>query len=212
MRSTAKNTRTRSNASPTTWDPNNANYLDPNSEDGFAKLVRDNRDCLARYCHKYARDPDDQQDLVQSTWELAWERRGDYRGSGPFVGWLLRLARTVCLRAIRVRRDDADVERARDFHMRLRSPTADAALEQQEAEDYQLSLIMALPSRRRAVVLARLVEGMSTEETAAFLRCSPGTVKATLHCARVALRAAAAAWEIRKSKLSDGSRVGGDTT
>jgi RNA polymerase sigma-70 factor (ECF subfamily) len=38
-----------------------------------------------------------------------------------------------------------------------------------------------LPERQREVLLLRLIEGMSTAETARLLQCAEGTVKATLH-------------------------------
>jgi RNA polymerase sigma factor (sigma-70 family) len=49
-------------------------------------------------------------------------------------------------------------------------------------------LIADLPPRQRAVVQCRCLDGMSITETAAALNCAPGTVKATLSCARRALR------------------------
>jgi RNA polymerase sigma-70 factor (ECF subfamily) len=48
--------------------------------------------------------------------------------------------------------------------------------------------VMDLPEREREVVLLRLVEGLSTRETALRLRCAEGTVKATLHHATRKLR------------------------
>ena len=48
--------------------------------------------------------------------------------------------------------------------------------------------VLALPVRQRDVVLLRLVEGMSTAETARLLECAEGTVKATLHQATRKLR------------------------
>lgn len=50
-------------------------------------------------------------------------------------------------------------------------------------------LVAALPPRQRSTVALRFYEGLSVAETAAALRCSPGTVKSNTHHALAALRA-----------------------
>jgi RNA polymerase sigma factor (sigma-70 family) len=111
-------------------------------------------------------------------------------GRGSLSGWLFRLARTVCWRHVSRR---VPTSRDADLDSFEGPAPADpvAATTLQEIEDKLLSLIMALPERRRRVVIARLCVGMSTDETAKSMSCSSGTVKATLHQALASLRSAA---------------------
>jgi RNA polymerase sigma factor (sigma-70 family) len=51
-------------------------------------------------------------------------------------------------------------------------------------------LIGALPSRQRAALLLRHYYGLSTKETAAYLRCPEGTVKSLVQRGLAALRTA----------------------
>jgi len=161
--------------------------LHSGDEGFFADLVHVHSVQVRRHCRRYAADVDEERDLVQATWVLVWENRRGYTGRGSFAVWLHRLSRTVCTRAVRQRVDAVKIDETV-----FESVSADGqdAIEQQNLEDDRLDLIMSLPKRRRAVVLARLCAGLSTEETAAMLHCRPGTVKATLHKAIKSLVAA----------------------
>jgi RNA polymerase sigma factor (sigma-70 family) len=59
-----------------------------------------------------------------------------------------------------------------------------SACARQDLDDRRLSIVLALPQRRRMFVLLRFLRAKSTSEVAAILGCSEGTVKATLHQAR----------------------------
>lgn len=159
-------------------------------EEEFASLVRLYSPRLHRYCRKFARDFDDERDLVQATWVLAWERRSDFRGTGSFSAWLTRLARTICLRQASARAAAKEVSLDRTVEIPVRDGDEEEARAIQELEDDQLSAILALPTRRKQVVLLRLLAGLSTDETAHVLQCRPGTVKALLHQALLTLRIA----------------------
>ena len=49
-------------------------------------------------------------------------------------------------------------------------------------------LLGSLPDRQREVIVLRVLEGMSTRETAEVMRCREGTVKTHLHRGTAALR------------------------
>jgi RNA polymerase sigma-70 factor, ECF subfamily len=154
----------------------------------FDDAVRKHDHELRLFCRRFAVDSDECEDMVQDAWAVAWECRQQYRGSGTLPGWLKRLARTVCLRAVRSRR--ATVEVSTVPLTAAIPPSVEAALRAQSLDEERLSRILALPPRRRAIVLARVLEGMSTRETAEFVGCRPGTVKAALHRAIQDLRKA----------------------
>jgi RNA polymerase sigma-70 factor (sigma-E family) len=60
---------------------------------------------------------------------------------------------------------------------------ADAVLDRAEL----LEALMTLPSRQRATIVLRYLDGLSERETAAVLNCSEGTVKSQTSRARIAL-------------------------
>lgn len=155
----------------------------------FSTLVAECGVALASYCRRFAADRDSLDDLVQQTWAVAWERRQSFRGSGSLKNWLLRVARTVCVRSLAHRRRFTDLSEAANCQCQ-QVATKEEVEERQVVEDLQLSRILALPLRRRQVVLLRLLAGLSTDQTAEILSCSAGTVKATLHQALHSLRGA----------------------
>jgi RNA polymerase sigma-70 factor (ECF subfamily) len=156
-------------------------------DDALNGLIRHCSDELRRYCRRYSRDDDDCCDIEQEVWLLVWEKRAQFQGRGSFSAWLFRLARTVCLRHVQSRnRTTREVDL--DCIEAAPPSNVERAIELQELEDELISLVMALPSRRRAVVIARLRFGLSTSETACHMRCSSGTVKAALHQSIASLR------------------------
>ena len=153
----------------------------------FADLVYAHGASVERYCRHFANGVEEQHDLAQSTWLAAWTNRQQFSGSGSFAGWLHRLARTTCLRAVRQRGEMIPIESVPEF-CSPPAPDEAALLHLQDLEDEQLSRVMNLPRRQRAVVLYRLCVGLSTDQTAEALGCRPGTVKASLHKAIKSLR------------------------
>jgi RNA polymerase sigma-70 factor (ECF subfamily) len=147
----------------------------------FRGLIAANQNKLMAYCGRFADEPADQCDLVQTTFIAAWEHRASYSGRGSIEGWLFSIARKICHKFI-VDRSRQPVA-AFDFDaIALDSEASEQDLEEEQCrEDVQLSLILALPLRRRLVTLLRLGFGYSVGETADMLGIRSGTVKATLH-------------------------------
>ena len=156
----------------------------------FSSEWKRGTDAIARFSSSWARDADEREELVQLTWALAWEKRALYRGDGDFVGWLLRLGRTVCTRESERRR--------RERLVLLSDAAADAecldgigeieALARQDRDDRLLSVIVGLAPHQRAALIAHHGFGYSVKEIAGMTGRSAATVKATLAQARRRLR------------------------
>jgi RNA polymerase sigma factor (sigma-70 family) len=121
----------------------------------------------------------DRDDIVQEALTRAWKRRSTYdpaRGS-PRV-WLLAIV----------------ADQARRAHRRMRlTPWVPrpAVQERPTAEGLDLErAISRLPNRQRLAVDLYYFVGLDVAETAAVMRCAPGTVKSTLADARAHLRRA----------------------
>ena len=141
----------------------------------FTELVRRYSPLLMPHLRRYAHNDADAQDLLQDVWMRAYRKRATYVGRGSFIGWLLTVARTVGLDAVR-RRHDVPDGTAQSLDTAYDPVAGDVLLRRQLTD-----AVLALPERQREVVLLRLVEGLSTAETAQRLGCAEGTVKASLH-------------------------------
>lgn len=145
----------------------------------FDQLVRTHSPRLIPHLRGYAGAAADVHDLLQEVWLRAYAKRQTFDGHGSLFGWLLTVSRTVGLAA--VRKSGPATEELSDVAP-ASIPEGDVLL------DTIRRAVLALPARQREVVLLRLVEGMSTAETARLLHCAAGTIKATLHAAVRRLR------------------------
>jgi RNA polymerase sigma-70 factor (ECF subfamily) len=123
--------------------------------------------------------PVDRDDVVQESLLRAWRRRSTYDPSkGSELGWLLAIVG----------------DQARRRRSRSRPPSlpldraAGAVLDR--AGDIDLERAIAqLSTRQRLAVDLYYFVGLDTASCAEVMGCAEGTVKATLHHARVRLRA-----------------------
>jgi len=129
-----------------------------------------------------ASDGDDAEDLMQETWLVALRRRHTLRPDAAVGAWLYRIlmnigrgrARTTARRNGLLRRwwGGAQVEADPDLPTPAPSEDVRSLLWREIAE---------LPELQRQVLLLRVVEEMSTAETARAIHRAEGTVKASLH-------------------------------
>jgi RNA polymerase sigma-70 factor (TIGR02960 family) len=177
----------------------------------FAVLVQPHRRAVFRHCYRMLGSGVDAEDATQDTLERAWRRLATFEASGPFGGWLHRIATNVCLDALRQRRPRLDptgegpaispsaFSPEVDPELSWVEPVSDADLEASDPgeviarrEDISLAFVAALQRlapRQRAVLLLVDVLGFSHGEVGEVLEMSPGAVNSLLSRARDAARA-----------------------
>src|ERR671938_160952 len=128
-------------------------------------------------------------DAVQQAFAQAIAERAGFRREGSLSAWVWKIALRQAL-ALRGEFADADLNGA--FDPALVEPTSDPVLS---------AALRALPPRRRLVVFLRYFADLSYPEIAEVVGISEGTVAATLHTARAALRDA-----MKEGVKSSGSR------
>lgn len=143
----------------------------------FAELVTIHSPRLLRHLQQYTGRRIDNRDLLQEVWLRAFQKRHTFDGRGSFIGWMLMVSRTVGITAVRKRTREPSTQEL-----------SDVAAPESAHPDQLREAVLALPERQRDVLLLRLVEGLSTSDTARRLRCAEGTVKASLHQATRKLR------------------------
>lgn len=154
---------------------------------------------LLSYVARFLPDPEDARDLVQDVWLTVLSKGPTFRGRCHPMSWVFSIARNHCLKELRRRRLrnrllSHAVEDGRLKCLRADWLEPDEVLEQLELRQDLNRAIELLPRRQRAAVITRLVEGLSTGESASVLGCSPGAVKAYLSRARERLREQLANW------------------
>lgn len=140
---------------------------------------------ILAFLRSRAEDEDQVQDLLQETWIRAFAHRARCAAPEAFSAWTLSIARNVARDHFRSEEARRERESGDSRSVVPGSFSAgsrpDADLESQEARTEITRALLSLPDLQRDVAVLRLLEGLSTRETAERLGCAEGTVKASLH-------------------------------
>src|SRR4051812_35789345 len=144
----------------------------------FEALVRRYQRPVLAIARRFARDPDDAEDLAQRAFINASQRAGGWRG-GSFKSWLFRiivnLAKNHVRDTARFERDEPPGEEA------AAGPGADARLEAQEQQKALREAVARLPKRQREVLLLRIDGDLPFIEIASALGITETNAKVNFH-------------------------------
>ena len=154
---------------------------------------------LFRIARSILRDDAEAEDVVQEAYVRAFTGLDMFRGDASFGTWITRIAMNEALGRLRRRRPTVDWQdyganrmQAEIIHFPVSATGNDPerTMAQGEIRAVLERAIDELPDAFRTVFVARVVEGMTVEETADLFALKPETVKTRLHRARVMLRTA----------------------
>jgi RNA polymerase sigma-70 factor (ECF subfamily) len=137
------------------------------------------------------------EDAVQDAYVRAFSQLAEFRGEARFATWLTRIVINEALGRLRARRRTAEFERRAastseaeiiPFPGVSKTDDPERALAQREILHLVHTITDGLPDAYRIVFVARVIEGLSVEETAEIVGIQPETVKTRLHRARRLVR------------------------
>jgi RNA polymerase sigma-70 factor, ECF subfamily len=155
---------------------------------------------LYRVARAVVRDDSEAEDVLQEAYLRAFSALADFRWEASLSTWLTRIVLNEALQRLRQRTDvpvpdikeNVDRQGAEVIPFPASQSTIDPERAMAQGQLCQLveRAIDALPSEFRTILIARVIEGMSVEETAAAFDLQPETVKTRLHRARRLLKEA----------------------
>ena len=165
--------------------------------DAFRTIMQRHNRRLYRIARSVLRNGTEAEDAVQEAYVSAFAHLASYRGESSLSAWLARITMNEALGRLRRQRPTVDIAtleetrtEAEIIQFPLAAPTDDP--ERTMAQRQILQLVEEttddLPEAYRLVFVARVIEGMSVEETADLLGIKPETVKTRLHRARLLVR------------------------
>ena len=183
--------------------------------DAFCRLAERYARRIYLLASHYCRNAQDAEDLSQEVWLKAYQALGTFRCDSSFYTWLRRITINAFLNH---RRSSFFRRRGQTTAVQLiqiDSETPEAVLESRTAspeniynkllfENVVSALAELTPSQRLAFLL-RHYEGMSYDEIANAMNCSPGTVKKGVSRAIRKLRARLSAESEEPEVLSERS-------
>lgn len=155
-------------------------------EGAFDTFVRRHQDRIYRLACARLYSTHDAVDVAQEVFLRAYKGLRRFRFHAEPFTWLYRTLENVCNEYNR------RTVRDRSLHQQLDEFETSDVYAPDGAQQLQMQqvrrVIEQLPKRQQDVVLLRIFEGMSVEETALTMKCRQGTVKAHLHKALNNLR------------------------
>jgi RNA polymerase sigma-70 factor (ECF subfamily) len=160
--------------------------------DAFRAIIKTHNQRLYRIARGVLRNDGEAEDVVQEAYVRAFASLGAFRGDSSLATWLSRIVINEALGRLRKRRRMvAENPQAEIIRFPL---NASDDPERTMAQRQILALVEratdSLPDVYRTVFVARVIEGLSMEETADLLGVRPETVKTRLHRARALVRKA----------------------
>jgi RNA polymerase sigma-70 factor, ECF subfamily len=172
-------------------------------QEAFAKIMQRYNQQLYRLAVGMMGDRFEAEDILQEGYLRAFARIGDYSGQGTLGGWLASIIRHEAIDRLRLRNRrrehvslEVDMRNKPGEDPPLARARADEACWNPETDVERAQMrrllereIEKLPDAFRVVFILREVEGLSVEETAAFLGIPDATVKSRDFRARALLKA-----------------------
>ncbi|MFK4384815.1 MULTISPECIES: RNA polymerase sigma factor [Bradyrhizobium] len=166
-------------------------------EAALREIMQANNRRLFRLARGILRSDSDAEDVVQETYVRAFTHLDGFLGESALSTWLSRIAINEALGRTRGRKPQVELGSVPEATLEaqiIQFPLSSAATDpeksmaQREIQRVVERAVDELPETFRMVFIARVMEGMSVEETAELLGIKPETVKTRLHRARTMLR------------------------
>ena len=161
-------------------------------------IIQQHNQRLFRIARSIVRNDSDAEDVLQEAYCSAFANLDGFRGEARLGTWLARIVMNEalgCLRRTRPTMELTTVEESPGLAAQIipfphATPdlNPEAATARNEIQALLERAIDELPEAFRTVLVARLVEGMSIEETAEIFGVLPETVKTRLHRGRRLLK------------------------
>jgi RNA polymerase sigma-70 factor (ECF subfamily) len=166
-------------------------------DSAFRTIMQRNNQRLYRIARSILRNSTEAEDAVQEAYVCAFNHLANYRGESSLATWLSRITMNEALGRLRRRRvvvDLAVLEGTRaeaeiiPFPLSMSNDDPERTMAQRQILQLVEQATDNLPEAYRLVFVARVIEGMSVEETAELLNLRQETVKTRLHRARQLVR------------------------
>ena len=165
----------------------------------FEELVRRYKQRVLGLVFRFARDSHEAEDMAQETFVKAYFALSNFKASGSFVGWLLKIASRVSIDQLRKRKrkrefffseiaDGADEDFKLDQIPGLQTRESEQTIHLTDLEEFYLKLLNRFSPEDQFILQAAELEGHSMREISEMTGKSVSAVKVRLLRARNKLR------------------------
>lgn len=155
----------------------------------YGRLVRRHQDQIAGRMWRFTRDRRQLEELVHNVFVETYLSLRGFRGAGPFVHWLNRIATRIGYQYWRSLRRPAGRQLPLQDWDAIQAAGHDSAIEAEEAAEALHNLLAQLRPRDRLVLTLMYLEELSVAQISRRTGWSKTMVKVQAHRARKKLRA-----------------------
>jgi RNA polymerase sigma-70 factor (ECF subfamily) len=164
--------------------------------DAFRTIMKTHNQRLYRIARGVVRNDSEAEDIVQEAYMRAFTHLASFRGDALLTTWLSRIVINEALGRLRKKRRAAELSTSSDRVVEAKiiqfplnaSDDPERTMAQRQILQLVERATDSLPDVYRTVFVARVIEGLSIDETAELLGVRPETVKTRLHRARALVR------------------------
>jgi RNA polymerase sigma-70 factor (ECF subfamily) len=163
----------------------------------FDEIVRRYSKRMINLAYQITGDRDQAEDLAQETFFRAYRSASRYTEIAKFSTWLYTIAINLCRNELRRRKFkpyslEEMAEREDEGKIRIdiadESSKPDVELERKEIAHHVRQAVAQVPSKFRAALVLRDIQGLSYEEIGAILGLPEGTVKSRINRGRLKVK------------------------
>jgi RNA polymerase sigma-70 factor (ECF subfamily) len=153
-------------------------------------LVRRYQSRVYAMAYHYMRNAEEARDVAQDVFIRIYQRLATFEGGDTFLPWMLRLARNVCIDALRRRKSrppasDWTIEES--VQVASPSPTPEEASSTRSRQRLVYRALDRMSETDREILLLKEIQGLKVEEVSSLLGIPTGTVKSRCNRARIEL-------------------------
>lgn len=157
-------------------------------DDAFKEIVKQHEPIVARTVIGMLGDCSEVEDVGQETFIRFYRALPDFRGESSAATFLTRIAINLSLNELKRRKRMAGRLSPKPVEEHIDIPDQSQHISGIEERDRVRRAIGLLDEKSRSVIVLRLMDGYSTEETASILKIPVGTVLSRLARAQMKLR------------------------
>jgi len=144
----------------------------------FGRLYERYRDNVYRYLLSRTQTTEEAEDLLQQTFLRAMDALPQYRRKkGPFVAWILGIARNLSVDAHRRRRANLQLDLVPEIFRAGEGSSVEAEVLQREDLSRLGVLFRGLPADKRELLILRFAAGLTVRDIAAVIGKSEDATK-----------------------------------
>jgi RNA polymerase sigma-70 factor (ECF subfamily) len=166
-------------------------------EEAFAEIVRRYRSPITNYLYRFLNDYEEAIDLAQETFVRVYFAADRYHTEFAFSTYIYRIASNLAISELRKRKRRKLLsltglfqsgDESTEFQPADERKLPDVSLIDDEQNEIIGRAIAALPTKYRAPIILRDIEGKSYDEIAEILKLGLGTTKSRISRARALLK------------------------